>query len=258
MSHANAPKPAASFYDALAEGYDAMTDFASRTARAERFVTDLLDKCSIPAEEAADVGCGTGAYTLALARVGVQAVGLDPSPEMIHQARGNASRSEQANVRFVQAGLADVATVAGTPLDVVICMGNTLPHVLTDDDLRVGLAAAHRSLRRGGILALQLLNYERILANRERIVSIDTQAGESFVRFYDFLPDGLVSFNLLRFPQAGGTHSLSSVLLRPYGQAELAIFLAEAGFGAAASFGSLSLAPFDLAHSETLLLVAEA
>jgi glycine/sarcosine N-methyltransferase len=258
MSSANAPKPPASFYDALAEGYDAMTDFASRTARAERFVTDLLGRCSPPAEKAADVGCGTGAYTLALARVGVQAAGLDPSPEMIHRARGNASRLEQTNVRFVQAGLADVETVADHPLDVVVCMGNTLPHVLTDDDLRAGLAAAHRSLRGGGILALQLLNYDRILASRERIVSIDTQAGESFVRFYDFLPDGLVSFNLLRFPQAGGSHRLSSVLLRPYGQAELATFMTEAGFGAIASFGSLSFAAFESAHSETLLLVAEA
>ena len=251
----NSMSPAA-FYDALAEGYDAMTDFDQRTAQAERFAGDLLARSGAPVRRAVDVGCGTGAYTLALARLGLAAVGLDPSPEMVRQARRNARRLELGNARFVEGGLADIGP-AEESVGAVVCMGNTLPHILADADLRQGLRAVRQALVPAGFFAVQLLNYAAILANRERIVSIDTQGGESFVRFYDFLPDGLLRFNLLRFPQAGGAHSLSGVLLRPYGRAELESFLAEAGFGRISAFGSLAFAPFDPERSETLLLVAE-
>lgn len=249
---------AADFYDALAEGYDAMTGFAARTARAERFVTDLLHLRGKMAQRATDVGCGTGAYTLALARAGLTALGLDPSPEMVHQARRNAERLGVKQVRFVQAGLGELATEAKEPQNLVICMGNTLPHILETEELQAGLAAARESLDEGGLFAVQVLNYDRILAEQERIVSIDAQGGENFVRFYDFLPDGLVRFNLLRFTTGNGDHRLTGVLLRPYRQAELTALLVAAGFREVVAFGSLDLAPFDAVDSDTLLLVAEA
>jgi len=256
MNRTSESLPPADFYDALAEGYDAMTGFVQRTARAERFVLDLLERHGGAARAAADVGCGTGAYTLALARAGFDALGLDPSPEMIHQARRNAERLNQ-EVRFVQAGLAEVAGETNQPLDLVVCMGNTVPHILDPADLRDGFAAAAEALRKGGALAVQTLNYDRILAERERIVSIDTEGSESFVRFYDFLPEGLVRFNLLHFSHAGGEHRLTSVLLRPYVQTELGALLDQSGFRHVAAYGSLDFAPFDPATSETLLLVAE-
>jgi ubiquinone/menaquinone biosynthesis C-methylase UbiE len=248
----------AQFYDCLAKGYDAMTDFASRTARAGLVVESLLERYGVHGRRAADVGCGTGAYTLALAKAGLETVGVDPSSEMIQQAEANAERMGMGSVRFRQGTLADLPAVAPSPRDVVLCMGNTLPHILTNEELATSLAAARSVLPAGGILVLQLLNYERILAEQERIVSIDTHGGESFVRFYDFLPDGLVRFNLLRFTPSDGQHSLSGVLLRPYTQEQLANALEQAGFASVDTYGSLDLSPFDPQASETVMLVARA
>jgi SAM-dependent methyltransferase len=183
-------------------------------------------------------------------------MGVDPSAEMIRQARANARRSTTDAARFVQGVLADLPNVAPSPLDIVLCMGNTLPHILSDKELDEGLCAARSVLAADGILVLQLLNYECILAERERIVSIDTRDGESFVRFYDFLPDGLVRFNLLRFRQADGGHSLAGVLLRPYVREQLVRALAKAGFANVDAYGSLDLTPFAPEQSETLMLVA--
>lgn len=256
MKHKPQSLEPADFYDALADGYDEMTDFPRRTARAEQFVADVLERHGVAPRAAADVGCGTGAYTLALARAGIEALGLDPSPEMIHRARRNAKRLGQGNIRFVQAGFGDLAAESHQRLDLVVCMGNTLPH-LFDKDLRTGLAAARNALRKGGLLAVQTLNYDSILGGRERIVSIDTQGDVSFVRFYDFLPEGTVRFNLLQFARGNGEHRLTSVLLAPYRQAELAAALKQAGFAPPAAYGSLDLTPFDPLGSDTLLLVAE-
>jgi SAM-dependent methyltransferase len=250
--------PPAQFYDGLAKGYDAMTSFFERTARADRVLEGLLAAYPLTARRAVDVGCGTGAYTLALARVGLEVVGVDPSAEMIRQAEANASRYKADKVRFVQGTLADLPEVVPSPLDMVLCMGNTLPHILSDEELKEGLVAARSALSGEGILVLQLLNYERILAEQERIVSIDTEGGESFVRFYDFLPDGLVRFNLLRFAQVGDAHFLSGVLLRPYVLAQLDQALHEAGFSRVDAYGSLGLTPYAPAQSETLMLVARA
>jgi SAM-dependent methyltransferase len=240
----------------LADGYDAMTDFSSRTIHAEHFVVRLRKVYPKVAGRVADVGTGSGAYALALARQGISSVGLDPSEQMVCNARANALRMDVHNAQFARMGMADLGLVSVPPFNAVLCMGNTVPHMLADEELDHGLAATRRSLSEGGILVLQLLNYERILAEQERIVSIDSDRNEGFVRFYDFLPDGMVRFNLLRFSSEAGDHKLKSVLLRPYVKDELVGFLQRAGFTDIEAFGDLDLAPFDPAQSDTLLLVA--
>ena len=72
------------------------------------------------------------------------------------------------------------------PLDAALCMGNSLPHLLTDADLSAALESFRRVLRPGGLLATQVLNYARVLARGERIVGIDRHGERLYVRFYDF------------------------------------------------------------------------
>ncbi len=243
-----------SFYDGLAEEYDVLTATASRVGPARRFVRGLTESGEV--SSALDVACGTGLYAIELARAGVETVGADLSAEMVAAARDRARR-EGVEVRFVPAAMQDVADRVDGPFDVVVCMGNSVPHLLTDHDLELAMAGFRRLTRDGGRTIIQLLNYERILAGRERIVGVDRRGEREFVRFYDFL-DGFVRFNVLAIDLSDDEPrwDLHETTLRPYTADDLRRALREAGFVSVDLAGDLGEEPFVPAESDTVMLTA--
>lgn len=95
-------------------------------------------------EHALEIGCGTGAFSRALAAHFDRVTALDLSPEMVHRAR-ELSRSVE-NVEFRQADITTCDLPAAS-LDCIAIIA-TLHHLSLDDTLRK-LAAA---LRSGGVL----------------------------------------------------------------------------------------------------------
>jgi SAM-dependent methyltransferase len=61
-----------------------------------------------------DVGCGPGTLTLILAPLFQEAIGLDPDPGMLAEARRLAEERDQHNIRWVQARAEDLPAGLGT------------------------------------------------------------------------------------------------------------------------------------------------
>ena len=157
------------FYDDLASEYDDITRHSQRAAAAAEFVDLLMSRYAI--RSAVDVACGTGLYAVALAKAGVDTVvGTDISTEMLQQARRHA-RDAGVAVKWVEAPMQKLTTHLASKYDAVLCMGNSLPHLLNDDDLDAALSAFRASLTPGGVLVIHVLNYDRILAEGDRIVN---------------------------------------------------------------------------------------
>ena len=241
------------FYEEIADDYDDVVNNAARAESAARFVAWLAARR--PINSAVDAATGTGLYARALAAAGATVLAADISQAMIDQAQ----RDPAEGVEWLPAPMQSLADRAGAPADAVLCMGNSLPHLLQDVDLGATLAGFRRMLAPGGAAAIQLLNYDRLLAQRERIVGITRSADVEYVRFNDFLPR-LVQFNLLEIRQAEGaiTHTLHSTQLRPYTASELTPILRECGFGSVECFDGATFEAFDAAESDTLLLIAGA
>lgn len=243
------------FYDNLAADYEAAVDHGPRLAAACDFLRRLHAEKALGSF--LDVACGTGLYALAAAGLGAGPVaGADLSGPMLEVARAQASATHRA-IAFHAASMTDLTRFPDAAFDTLVCMGNSLPH-LTDNGL---LAKAFREFRRtlapGGRLAIQLLNYTRILAGEERIVGVARQNSAEFVRFYDFLGE-LVRFNLLRIDWSDGAAKsrLDSVLLRPFEAPELLAELHRCGFRNPVCHGGLDFSPFSAETSETLLITA--
>ena len=248
------------FYDAIAEKYDGMFAFESRLGRAQRFLGKLLTQ--VETASALDVGCGTGAYALAGARAGLETTGTDISEAMLTQARNNAARLG-IDVNWRQADMLELprifsgATPASTNFDLILCMGNTLPHLLSLDSLAQTLAGFSKLLNSPGHLVLHLLNYEKILAGQERIVGISQGGQSEYIRFYDFI-DPLVRFNLLEIDhsQKPPTHLLHETTLRPHTAEQLQDILTSQDFKKIETFDGLNFSPYNSANSDTLLIIA--
>lgn len=201
----------------------------------------------------ADIGCGTGLHSRALADLGFTVVGVDPSEAML--ARARALCADQPRVQFEEGGfLAEALTHRG-PFEVLICVGNTLPHLEGLEDLEPVFRYWHSLLRPGGRLIVQLLNYNRILAKTERIVAVKRTEHILTVRFYDFL-DTHLRFNILTIDETVSppSHSLISTMLTPIDSESLFRALEGTGFSSIDREGDLRHGAWTEESTDTVVL----
>jgi SAM-dependent methyltransferase len=236
----------ADFYDALAPLFDLMTDWEARLATEGPFLRQVLQRQG--ATRVLDAACGSGGHALALARWGYEVAGADLSRGMIALAERKAAAAG-LKVPFMVADLAHLPDLfAGTaPFDAALCLGNSLPHLLTPGDLEAALRGLAGVLRPGGLLITQNLNYD--LRWRTRPRSIGVQSGmldgqEHLVwRFADYdLTAVRIAFHIAVFRRAGdGWHVQTyTTPQRPLFYADLLAALAASGFTDVEVFGQMT------------------
>lgn len=246
------------FYDALASDYDRFVNWEGRLAHELPFLGRLFAGHGVV--RVLDAACGTGHHAIALAKQGYQVMGADLSAAMIEQARLNAAAAG-VQVGFAVAGFGGLAAI-GQTFDAVLCLGNSLPHLLTEKALAEALSDFAAVLHPGGLVVIQNRNFDRVWRRRERFMGPQScREGERewvFVRFYDF-HEATVTFNMIRLRRDGETwtQDIESTELRPIFRDELAAALGRAGFFQAAFHGGYDGSPFDPAHSNDLIAVAQ-
>jgi SAM-dependent methyltransferase len=103
-----------------------------------------------------DAGCATGSLVRTLASHGRLAHGLDLEPAFLDAAR---VRAEGLAVTWHLADLLGVAgAVGGARFRLVTCLGQTLPHLLEEDQWLDFFRQVHGILDPGGHLAIQVVN----------------------------------------------------------------------------------------------------
>ncbi|MFZ1279858.1 MAG: hypothetical protein WAR59_03410, partial [Ignavibacteriaceae bacterium] len=111
-------------------------------------------------------------------------------------------------------------------------------------------------LKKDGRVLIQILNYEKILEDKERIVNITKKDIEYFIRFYDFGKNDL-TFNILKFSANQTTKKeLISTKIFPYIAKDLKKVFKKVGFKKIELFGGLDKKPFDAKTSSDLILFA--
>lgn len=246
------------FYDHLAAFFDVMTDWQARLAYEMPFLLRLLGR---PRQHVLDAACGTGWHSIALAQAGHHVTGVDISAIMIEQAQANA-RSRGVAVTFKQAAFHDLPAAVGTGFDAVLCLCNSLVHVLHEDDLRRSLTAMATCLRPGGLLVLHNLNYDKRMVGKPRWFQVnggEMNGRETLVwRFADY-GDNLITFNIAVFQKddAGRwTVQVQSTPQRPWQSSELVGFVEGAGFADIALYGNLAGEAYDCRISGDLVITA--
>jgi SAM-dependent methyltransferase len=221
-------------------------------------------------------------HAIELARRGYEVVGVDLSAPMTERARENAAIAG-VEVRFVVAGFGELAEKLATSkacpeqsrrvegpvervggaFDAVLCLGNSLPHVLSAEDLSNALTDFAAVLRPGGLLLIQNRNFDAVLARRERFMGPEAhREGDLewlFIRFYDFNPDGTITFSMLvlrRDAEGKWSQQAESTELRPLTYSGLIASLTAAGFTDIVCYGDVQGAPFDPDCSPNLVVTA--
>lgn len=252
-------------YDKLASIYDYFVNWDDRLAYELPFLEQQLRTLGKDPSQirVMDAACGTGHHAIALANIGFQMAGSDLYPEMVSMADANAKAAGE-KVTFRTAGFGSINETFKQPgeFDAVLCLGNSLPHVASEQDLKKALQDFRDLLRPGGMLLLQMRNFDLVMGEKKRWMEPQTvKEGTTewlFIRFYDFEADGKIQFNILslhRKPNTPWHTQLTSTHLLPIFSEKLKAELTTLGFRDIRLYGNLAAAPYEPGSSGDLVLL---
>lgn len=177
---------AAAHYDTLlAEIYAWMVgDLEAATAAAQRELASLGVLDATSGQRALDLGAGLGLHAVALVRMGWDVTAIDTSAPLV------AALVERApTVRALTGDLVHAAAHVDGGFDLVICMGDTLAHLGSEDDVELALAGAASRLAPGGRLVLRFRDYvTRTRVGAERFVLVRADDARILTCCLDFEP----------------------------------------------------------------------
>ncbi len=244
--------------------YRRLIAWESRIKREWPLLEEVLG--SAPSKRVLDLGSGTGEHARFFASKGFEVVGVDSSPSMLEK---SVTEKSEGDVRFVEGDIRDVDRVVEGKFGAAICIGNVLPHLTELDDLEHFARALRNVILPGGPVLIQILNYDRIEAKKERALPInflpdhdDPAATIVFVRLMELQPDGKVIFmpsSLKLRPDREEPLELVStqrVEVRGWRHADLERAFRDNGFLSQTTFGAFDKSAFDRTESRDVIFIA--
>lgn len=255
-------------YDQFSDDYDRFVNWEERLKYEIPFLSsemDSLKKGTNQSVSILDAACGTGHHVIALKNHGFDVAGADISAKMVEIAQRN-THAAGFDIPFKKAGFGQLAESFGTEVfDGLLCLGNSLPHVIEDEALSSSLADFKTVLRPNGKLIIQNRNFDNVLKTNNRWMDPQTFREGSktwiFTRFYDFDPDGMITFNILILSSKGVEpfkQRVISTRLRPQRMTELTKNLEKSGFVDIQLYGDLHGSAFNVDKSGNLVITARA
>jgi len=242
-------------YASVAENYDIMIDWPARLARERPFFARLFREYEVAS--VLDVGCGTGHHSRMFAELGMSVVGMDPSGPMLARAK---ELTKSDNPRFAQGGFAEIPSLHDK-FDFIAVLGNTLAHVENAPGLAEALTNMRGALAPGGLLCIQLINYDSLLAEGSRWLPVlDRRVGDRefiFLREHRYT-DRKAEFTIITLIRevGGWTRQVERDSHLPLVSDVLRPALECSGFAPISLLGSYAGEPFEPAISPSLIVLA--
>ena len=107
-----------------------------------------------------DASCGIGTQALGLAALGYNVTGSDLSPEEVERAKKEA-KERNLEIDFHVCDMRHVSDFFAKQFDLVISCDNSVPHLLTDEDIRKAFQQFLRCTRPGGGCIVTVRDYEK-------------------------------------------------------------------------------------------------
>ncbi|OGV43041.1 MAG: Tellurite resistance protein TehB [Lentisphaerae bacterium GWF2_49_21] len=115
-----------------------------------------------------DVSCGIGTQAIGLAQHGYQVTASDLSPEEAERAKVETSK-KGLNINFSVSDMRDSFKHHAKQFDAVISCDNSVPHLLTDDDILLAFSQFHQCTRPGGTCIISVRDYEKEDLSKQQI-----------------------------------------------------------------------------------------
>ena len=150
------------FYDELSPYYHLIyQDWEASVERQGQQLTQLIrERWGDGTQSILDVACGIGTQSLGLAAKGFTVTASDLSKTAVARACQEAEARE-LEIQFSVCDMRNIESHHPAGFDVVLCADNSIPHLLTDEEICSALRAMHSRLRPGGGCILTMRDYAK-------------------------------------------------------------------------------------------------
>ena len=155
------------FYDNLASQYDKLfLDWEETTKEQAEFLDKIF--CSHGfgrSAELLDCACGIGTQAIGLAALGYPVTASDISEGELAEAKERAAKNK-VSLDFAKADFCALEETFEKKFDIIICMDNALPHMLTREALEAAVKSITGRLAEGGLFAASIRDYDALLEDK--------------------------------------------------------------------------------------------
>ena len=233
------------FYEGFADCYDDMVRWEDRLAFEGKYFDKLFKHYGV--DRILDVACGTGRHTILFAELGYKVVGVDNNDCMLELAKKNIRAAGVKGIKFLKADMMALPEAIRGRYSCVVSLGNSLPHLVDDEEILEALRHFYKLLRPGGLMLLQTVHFDHYLDSSDSAVAVTEGIREgkpvTFRRHYEFKGTKVI-FHVSIYD--GSTRELLdtySAPLNPIRRELLETFLEKVGFSGVQFYEDISLRP---------------
>jgi SAM-dependent methyltransferase len=155
------------FYDSMASEYDKLFSDWQATTHEQAVILDRIFRGSGFDSSASvlDCACGIGTQAIGLAALGYPVTASDISDAELAEAAKRAAEN-RVSIRFEHADFCALDRTFPETFDIIICMDNALPHMLSRDALESAVRSITGRLKAGGMFVASIRDYDALLQSK--------------------------------------------------------------------------------------------
>lgn len=155
------------FYNNLASQYDKLFfDWQAATHEQANILKRIFEDNGFDdTARILDCACGIGTQAIGLASLGYRVTASDISDGELAEARDRAEKN-RVDIRFEHADFCALAETFSEQFDIVICMDNALPHMLSARALESAVKSITDQIAAGGIFVASIRDYDTLLKDK--------------------------------------------------------------------------------------------
>ncbi|MCC5810179.1 MAG: class I SAM-dependent methyltransferase [Ectothiorhodospiraceae bacterium] len=143
---------------------------------------------------AVDLGAGFGMHTIPLARAGYKVLALDTSSHLLDELRRH---SAGLDVQVEQHDMLHFAGHLSSKADLILCMGDTLPHLQTMDEVNLLLQRIAESLSPTGRFVATFRDYTRLPSGASRFIPVRSDSDRIHTCFLEEESEYVVVYDVI-------------------------------------------------------------
>ena len=230
-----------------------MVSLENRIKRESNFLKKIIKENNI--KTVLDCACGTGHHIIMLRQLGYEIEGSDLSPAMIGETQKNLKKyGIETTIRV--SDFKNLLNNFKNTFDAILCIGNSLPHLLSEQEIFEALSSIYRLLNNKGILILEQRNYDKLVKNQERFFPVSFRENEVFFYVLDYYPSKIV-FNVIDLETDNKKFKVFSTEYYPLFTEKLGNILKNLGFKDMMFYQDHEFNTFDKNSSDQMIIICQ-
>ena len=132
---------------------------------------------------AIDLGAGCGFQSIPLAEAGFKVIAIDNCPALLADLKESAG---ELPIETIEGNLLEFGSHSMANTELIVCMGDTLTHLKTRDDVQILFGNVYQALSDAGLLVLTFRDLIPELKGLERFIPVRNESNLIFTCFLEY------------------------------------------------------------------------